>query len=119
MYLLTKTTQSLILKPSTTDEVHWTASWVEVSTTGPTVEEKSAVGISTSTSDVTLVPAPSSSAIRHHVKSISITTADVMSVTVYFKESSTEGMIVFRGMDVKYSLNYEDGQGWYLFKPTD
>ncbi len=119
MYLLTKTTQSFILKPTSADALHWTASWVEVSTTGPTIEEKSAIGISTSTSTVTMVPAPSSASKKHHVKSISLRLTRAVDVSVCFKEDSTEAVVILRSMDVDFTLHYEDGQGWYLIKPSD
>lgn len=118
MYLLTKTTQSLILRPASDDDVTWSVSWVEVSTTGPTIEEKSAVGVSSSSDDVELVPAPSSASIKHHVKSISIHTTTAVDVIVIFKEGSSESYLAIKTMANKFVLHYEDGHGWYLLTPT-
>lgn len=118
MYLLTKTTQSIILRPSTSDEVTWSASWVEVSVTGPTITENSAVGASSDTDDVELVPAPSSSSIRHHVKSITIHTTASTDVVILFKDDTTEAYVIIKTMADKFTLHYEDGQGWYLVTPT-
>lgn len=118
MLLLTATTHTLGLDTSTTSEIVYTASYVDITTT--TFTPSSSSGSITTVTDTTLVSAPGSSTQRQ-VKYISFYNADASVsnvLTVYKKISSTEYPILKIELAAGATLEYVDGKGFKLFSTT-
>lgn len=114
MLILDATTKSLQFKLSgtiTTNQLPFSASYIDSTGTSTTPGEQD--GVSNNTTAVTVVGSPASSTQRL-VKSITIQNADTAAatVTIIYNNNSTLRNIIVATLAVGDQLIYEDGNGW-------
>lgn len=114
MIILNATTKSLQFKLAgsiTTNQLPFSASYVDATTSSTTPGEQD--GASNSTTAVDLVSSPGASTQRL-IKSITIQNADTASatVTIIYNNNSTLRNVIKVTLAVGDQLIYEDGQGW-------
>lgn len=112
---LTATTHALELVTSTAVSTTYTVSWLDVDKSGASTVATpgSAHGTVSSATDTTIVSAPGASVYRT-IMSLSIVASGTQVVTVQKDVSGTEYPMSRGALAVNESLNYEDGNGWYV-----
>ncbi len=112
---LTATTHTLELVTTTTAATTYAVSWLDVDKSGASTVATpgSAQGTVSSATDTTIVSAPGASVYRT-IMSLSIVAAGAQVVSVQKDVSGTEYPISRGTLAVNESLNYEDGNGWYV-----
>lgn len=119
MYLLTATTSTFEVKLGgaiTTNQLPWTTSMADVSTSDQSVSALVASeGNTNSSTAVTIGAAPASSHTRT-LKTFSLQNADTASATATVRrnDNGTFTNIVVFALDVGDNLNYDDNRGWYV-----
>lgn len=119
MYLLTATTSTFEVKLGgaiTTNQLPWTTSMADVSTSDQSVSALVASeGNTNSGTAVTIGAAPASSHTRT-LKTFSLQNADTASATATVRrnDNGTFTNIVVFALDVGDNLNYDDNRGWYV-----
>lgn len=103
--------QAVLAAPATTNELQFTSSFVDVTTS--TYVPGGNDGVTTGTSDVTIVAAPSASTQRQ-VKQITVYNADTVAATVTMIKDvgGTNRILCKVTLQVADTLQYNDGEGF-------
>ena len=110
----TNTSLELVLAAAiTTNQLQYTIHYEILSRQGESTVSQSH-GLSNSTTDVTLLAAPSIAGERRIIRGISIYNADTQTatVTVQYDDAGTERIITKATLSSGSSLHYESGTGW-------
>lgn len=128
MKLYLSSTQSLefVLGEAATTELGWTASYVDIADDPVTFAPATVYGVSNDTTDVILVPSPTSPDVRQ-VKGLSIKNGDGIDhiITVMLDDGGNETIVKTITITDGQTLYYADDVGWYvdnlppLFQPLD